>query len=492
LSDILINGLSKFKSERNTLQGVQTLTITKEETMIVEIDHLDDRGAGRGSVWRENELGNNKKLKLTVPQTLPGEKVRVTVDQPDRKRRKTMPDEIIEMNSERVTPPCPHFVRCGGCVWQHWDYNGQLKEKTLHVKQVLEAQGFNSELVENTIGMENPWHYRNKMEFTFAPDGSLGLHEQGNFRKIISLETCLIAGEKMVEAAMEVASWVKDHKLIGYDKDLHEGLLRHLMVRQSFTTGELMLGLFATEAPVGELKNAVDDLIVRIGEKFPEVKSLMWLENTDWADRTQSEKSHVLAGRDFIYDEMSGYRFRLWFDTFFQTNPTQAQKLVDISLEMANPKETEKMIDLFCGVGTFSLPFASRVEKLAGIEIVESSIESAKRNALDNGIDNTYFLARNARNGIDEVLESFGKPELLLLDPPRSGAGGKVMRRIGRSKPGRIVYVSCNPDTFATDIKEIEQFGYELQTVQPVDLFPHTVHVECVGLLILKEEAETE
>lgn len=463
------------------------MTTTKEEVMVVEIHSLDDRGSGRAVAWRENELGNKKKLKLIIPQTLPGEKVRVTVDQPDRKTRKAMPDEILEGHAERMAPPCPHFTSCGGCVWQHWDYTGQLKQKTAHVREVVEAQGFDSSLVKDTMGMDEPWHYRNKMEFTFSPDGALGLHEQGNFRKIISLEQCLIAGKKMVEASMEVANWAKDHQLKGYDKDAHEGLLRHLMVRQSFVTGEIMLALFATEGPSDHLQVAADDLVKRITENFPEVKSLLWLENTDWADRTQSEKTHVLAGRDFIYDEMDGYRFRLWFDTFFQTNPTQAQKLVDLAVEMGQPKKTEKMIDLFCGVGTFSLPFANRVGKLAGIEIVETSIESAKRNAEDNGITNTYFLAKDARKGIDEVLESFGKPELLLLDPPRSGAGGKVMRRIGRSKPERIVYVSCNPDTFAEDIKELVPFGYTLKTVQPVDLFPHTVHVECVALLELNQ-----
>ena len=328
------------------------------------------------------------------------------------------------------------------------------------MKQTIESQGFDPNLVHDTIGMDDPWHYRNKMEFTFAPDGSMGLHEQGNFRKIISLETCLIAGKEMVEASMEVAEWAKHQQLAGYNKDAHEGLLRHLMVRQSFATGEMMLALFATEGPVAHLENAADDLVKRISSKFPQVKSLLWLENTQWADRTQSEKSHVLAGRDFIYDEMDGYRFRLWFDTFFQTNPTQAQKLVDLAIEMGQPKKTEKMIDLFCGVGTFSLPFANAVGELVGIEIVETSIESAKRNAKDNGIENTSFLAKDARTGIDQVLEEFGSPNLLLLDPPRSGAGGKVMRRIGRAKPERIVYVSCNPDTFATDIKELEQFGY--------------------------------
>ena len=463
------------------------LTITTGESLVVDISKLDEKGSGRAIIWRENELGNQKKLRLTIPQALPGEKVRVTIDKPERRRRKALLDEIIEPNPDRIAPACTHFELCGGCVWQHWDYKGQLQHKTNHVKEAIESQGFDPNLVKDTIGMDNQWHYRNKMEFTFAPDGSLGLHEQGNFRKIISLESCLIAGKEMVAAAMEVAEWVKAHQLSGYNKDAHEGLLRHLMVRQSFATGEIMLALFATEAPEVHLQEAANDLIQRITEKFPQVKSLMWLENTDWADRTQSEKSHILAGRDFIYDEMDGYRFRLWFDTFFQTNPVQAQKLVDLAIEMGKPKKNEKMIDLFCGVGTFSLPFASRVGELAGIEIVEASIESAKRNASDNGIDNTYFLAKDARKGIDEVLETFGTPDLLLLDPPRSGAGGKVMRRIGRSKPERIVYVSCNPDTFATDIKELEQFGYVLNIVQPVDLFPHTVHVECVAELTLEE-----
>jgi 23S rRNA (uracil1939-C5)-methyltransferase len=451
--------------------------------MVATIDRLDGKGNGQAVIWRENELGNKKKLKLIVPQTLPGETVQVTVDDPTMRWRKVMPEEILVANPDRMEAPCPHFELCGGCVWQHWNYDGQLKHKTDHVKEALKSVGMNPDLVQDTIGMDDPWQYRNKMEFTFSPEGELGLHEQGNFRNIIPLETCLIAGRNMVDATVEVGEWVKAFGLTGYNKDTHEGLLRHLMVRESFATGEIMLALFATEAPAGDLAAAAESLIERITKNYPNVKSLLWLVNTDLADRTQSEETFVLAGRDFIYDELGGYRYRLWFDTFFQTNPVQAQKLVDLALEMGNPQKDEKMIDLFCGVGTFSLPFAARVKELSGIEIVETSIESAKRNAVDNNLHNTTFLARDARKGIDEIHESWGLADMLLVDPPRCGAGGKVMRRIGRAQPKRIVYVSCNPDTFATDVAELLPFGYKLETVQPVDLFPHTVHVECVALL---------
>ena len=462
----------------------------KGKQFTTTIQSLDLKGVGQGIIIEPLPKNNQRKLKLAIPYTLPGEEVEVEIGAKLKRRYKGHLLNVIEANEQRIEPRCPHFGKCGGCTWQHWEYNAQKETKTAQIKQFLTEADFDPTVVKDTIGMDNPWEYRNKMEFTFAPDGSLGLHEPGNFKNIIPLYTCHIMGDDMLEATLAIANWVKESELSGYNKEAQEGLLRNVMVRRSQATGEMMLAIFATDRP--DVVATIDQLIDKIAADFPTVKSLLWLVNTDVADRTQSEESHTLYGRDFIYDEMFGYRYRLWFDTFFQTNPSQAEKLVELALEMAQPKKSEKMIDLFCGVGTFSLPFAAQVGKLAGIEIVESSIASAKRNAVDNGIDNTYFLAKDARHGIDEVLETFGTPELLLLDPPRSGAGGKVMRRIARSQPERIVYVSCNPETFARDIKELTPFGYDLQTVQPVDLFPHTYHVELVALLTRENEEKVK
>lgn len=454
------------------------------ETFTVTIDDFDKKGSGRAEAYRDNGGHKPKKIKLTIPQTLPGETVVVDVPNPTRKRGTVMPKEILKQSPERIEAPCSHFELCGGCVWQHWTYDAQLKEKTDFVKRELHRNGFDSELVQDAIGMtDNPFEYRNKMEFTFGQNGELGLHELGNFKKVIDLDTCLIADKEMVKAMLTVSDWARKHNLPGYHKEAHTGLLRHLMVRRSQETEEMMLAIFATEQPKDELKDKVDELVESLCETSSNIKSIMWMVNTDMADRTQSEDTYTLYGRDYIYDVMYGYKYRIWFDTFFQTNPTQAEKLVDLAIDMADAKKDERMIDLFCGVGTFSLPFAKRVKELAGIEIVETSIESAKRNAEDNGIDNTYFLAKDARTGMDEVLETWGRPDLLMLDPPRSGAGGKVMRKIGRLGTDRVVYVSCNPESFSDDIVWLREFGYELKKVQPVDLFPHTAHVEVVSLL---------
>ena len=454
------------------------------EDIIVEITSLNDKYHGVARYRHENlEVGQQRRLKLTVPNTLPGDVVKVHVPNARGRRRATLNyNELITPSKDRVEAPCIHFDYCGGCAVQHLSYADQLTLKHQEVQMHLENNGFDKNLVQPVIGMTEPFHYRNKMEFTFGKDGTLGMHEQGNFRKVFNTSDCLISSKDTQVIRNVVSKWQHRHGLLGYDKMTHNGLLRHLMIRHSQITGEYMVAVFATETP-NVIEEEVNELVQELTELNINIKSLLWMKNADLADRAQSEETFILHGRDYIHDEIYGYKYRLWYDTFFQPNPSQASRMIDIALELSGVNSDMRVMDLFCGVGTFSLPFASRAKALAGVEIVESSIESAKRNAFDNDIHNTYFLASDARKGMDQVKDEWGMPDLLLLDPPRSGAGGKVMRRIGRIGTEKIVYVSCNPETFAEDIVWLKDFGYELKHVQPVDQFPHTPHVELVTLL---------
>lgn len=448
------------------------------------IERVDRKGRGViNYVHPPKEGSNGKKLTVFVRNTVPGDKVRITVENAKGRRKADVDfDELLEPGPSRNLDVPINRAISGGVPLQSMKYEDQLAYKSEAVKQHLAKQEFDPSVVRPIIGMDEPVRYRNKMELTFGPNGELGMHQQGNYRKIIDLEDSILAPKVMVDVKHEVSKWQKDHQLPGYEKDSHAGLLRHLMMRKSFETDELMVVIFATEGP-DTVQKAVEDLVDRLANKFENLKSLLWIEFAGIVDRIQTDASHLLYGRDYINDTLGGFHYRIFQDTFFQANPPQAQKMVDIALEMADVQSDMKTLDLFCGVGTFSLPFAEKSKALAGIEIVESSINSAKRNAVDNNISNTYFLASDARRGLVEIQEKWGQPDLLLLDPPRSGAGGKVMRGIGRLSTDKIVYVSCNPESFAEDIVWLKDYGYELKIVQPVDQFPHTTHVEIVALL---------
>lgn len=454
------------------------------EVLEVTIQEIDYTGHGIVRYTHAPDRGSNgKKLTLYIPNTVPGDIVKVTVDNAKgRRKARVNYDELLKAGASRNLTIPTHRSVSGGTPLQYMHYSAQLDHKENLVKKYLSEAGFDASLVQPIIGMENPNRYRNKMELTFGPDGELGMHEQGNYLSIIDMEDSIIATEVMVEIKHIISQWQKDHRLEGYSKESHSGLLRKMMMRQSFATKELMVALFVTEAP-DKHQAVIKDLVERLNSQFEDLTSVMWVENTDIADQIIVDKRHCVYGRDFIYDELGGFRYRIWFDTFFQPNPVQAEMMVEYALALAEVDTDMRVLDLFCGVGTFSLPFAKESKELAGIEIVETSIESAKRNARDNGIDNTYFLARDARKGLVELQETWGQPDLLLLDPPRGGAGGKVMRAIGRLGTDKVVYVSCNPKTLAEDLEWLKDYGYELQTVQPYDQFPHTVHVECVVLM---------
>ena len=454
------------------------------EVLDVTIDRIDSRGYGYVRYIHPPERGSNgKHLNLYITNVVPGDVVRVTVENAKGRGKALLEyDELLKAGPTRnLSVPTDEAVS-GGTPLQYMNYDAQLAYKEDMVKGYLAEAGFDTELVKPIIGMDKPERYRNKMELTFGATGELGMHQQGTFRRVIDLQDSILAPEVMIEVKHVVGQWQKDYNFPGYHKDSQTGLLRNLMMRTSFVTGELMVVLYARKGPQ-EFPEAAADLVERLTKQFDQLVSLQWVEYASANERIEAEATHILYGRDYINDELNGFKYRVWPETFFQANPVQAEKLVELALEMADVNQDMRVLDLFCGVGTFSLPLAANSKELSGIEIVDMSIQSAIRNAKDNGLDNTYFMTSDARKGLIELKDTWGLPDLLLLDPPRSGAGGKVMRSIGRFGTDKIVYVSCAPKSLADDLVWLRAFGYELVTVQPVDQFPHTTHVETVVLM---------
>ena len=380
--------------------------------------------------------------------------------------------------------PCRHFGDCGGCSLQHLPYWQQLEQKQERIENTLSEAGFNEAIVERIRGMEHPYRYRNKMEFTFSPDGGLGLHRPGRFDSIIHLEECYLCSEEMETVLRGVQNWARALGLPGYNKHTHQGFLRHLIVRQSGRNGDLMIAIMTTDSR--SYPEALADLKERLVNSGLPIASLLWGLNTDPGDKARSEEAvKVLHGRPFIHDEIAGFSYELFLDTFFQVNSVQAEILVEKLLEWYEVPKPPLTLDLFCGVGTLSLPLAQSTPtgQVVGIEVVPAAVRAARENAERNEMTNLAFHESDVRRGIPRVIEDWGKPGAIILDPPRSGAGGKVMRRIARTGMDRVLYVSCNPVTLVHDVAEMAPFGYGIARVTPIDMFPQTEHVESVCLI---------
>lgn len=457
------------------------------EVLDVTIKNINPEGYGYVKHVHPPDRGSNGKgLNINVTNVVPGDVVRVTIENAKGRRKAVVEyDELLQPGPTRNLNVPTHEAISGGTPLQYMNYDAQLEYKMNMVKTYLAEQGFDTSVVKPIIGMDEPNRYRNKMELTFGETGELGMHQQGNFRRVIDLEDSILAPEVMIDVKHIVSKWQQDYDLPGYSKAAQTGLLRNLLLRYSFATDEMMVILYVTEGPKNH-QAAADDLVERLTTQFKNLVSLQWIAHASSAERIQADETFILHGRDYINDELNGFKYRIWPDTFFQANPIQAEKLVELALEMADVNKDMRVLDLFCGVGTFSLPLAKKSKDLAGIEIVENSIISARRNAKENGLDNTFFMTSDARQGLIDLNDAWGHPDLLVLDPPRSGAGGKVMRSVGRFGTDKIVYISCSPKSLADDLTWLRNLGYELITVQPVDQFPHTTHVECTCLLVRK------
>ena len=426
-------------------------------------------------------VGRHEGLVVFASGAVPGETVRVRIRRVQRRHVEADVISVEAASPERVTPRCVHFAQgCGGCIWQHVDYASQLQAKLAAVGDSLERlAGLHDLPLRPIIPAPNPWHYRNKMEFAFHPDGVLGLHQRGAWHSILPLHECFLALPLTVALVKAAQAFAREANLSLHDPRTHQGMLRELVVRHSRGTGETMLGIVTSPGPfddaaaMAECLAAVDDSVKSV------VRSIRASSDTS----APLQQTTLLRGQDHITEIVGGLRFSIGVDTFFQTNSAQAEALVALVRELAGEVAGALAIDLYCGVGMFTLALASAGAKAVGIELSASSVEAARANAHSNGLDDARFLAGDARSVLPQVLAEHGAPRVVVLDPPRAGAGGKVMRRIARAGPARIIYVSCNPTTLARDLIELEPFGYRVAVVQPLDLFPQTYHVETVVAL---------
>jgi 23S rRNA (uracil1939-C5)-methyltransferase len=438
----------------------------------VTVDRLTYGGQG---------IGRAEGLAVFVNRAAPCETVRTKVRRTFRRHVEADVVEVVQPSPDRIDPRCAHFREgCGGCTWQHVAYPAQLAAKQAAVKDSLERLGgFRDVPLHPIIAAPEAFYYRNKMEFAFHPQGTLGLHPREAWYDIIRLRECFLESPLALAIVKAAQAFVEDKKLSLYHPRSREGLLRELCIRHSRGGKETLLGIITSAGsfPEGEA------MAKHLASLDPGIKAVVRGIRQSVEGAAPLAETQVLLGDDHITETTAGLDFDLRLDTFFQTNSVQAERLVALVKDHAGDVNGSAVVDVYCGVGLFSLAMAATGASVVGVEIVESAVAAARENARKNGIASAEFYAGDARKVLADRLPAGLSPKVLILDPPRAGAGGKVMRRIARSTPERIVYVSCNPTTLARDLVELSPFGYKMTAVTPVDLFPQTYHVETVVAL---------
>lgn len=391
-------------------------------------------------------------------------------------------EEIIETSSSRITPKCSIYKYCGGCNMQHIDYTRQLDIKRQKVEDAIKRIGkIENVNVDETLGMENPFRYRNKVILPISKNGEevkIGFYAPRS-HSVVDMEICNIQHEVADKVSFIVRKWIKENNISVYNEETGNGSLRNIMIRYGFKTGEAMVVLVTRE----EGLKGVDKLIKEINLGLPEVKSIIQNINSKKTNVVLGKKCKTLWGKDTIEDYIGDLKFSISPLSFFQVNPVQTKVLYEKALEYAGITGDEVVFDAYCGTGTISLFLASKAKKVYGVEIIPEAIENAKENAKVNNIDNAEFLVGEAEVIIPRLIKEGIKPDVVLVDPPRKGCDERLLVAIGEACPKRIVYVSCDPATLARDMKKLKEMGYKAEVVQPVDMFPETAHVETVALL---------
>jgi 23S rRNA (uracil1939-C5)-methyltransferase len=413
---------------------------------------------------------------------LPGDTVRARVTKVQRRHAEAIATAVIAPGPQRVDAPCVHYPACGGCRFQDLDYAAQLAAKEQWVADSFQRlAGLPDAPLEPIIGASSQFHYRNKMEYSFTETESgpaLGLHRAGRWDEVLQIDECWLTTDLGNAIRNRITEWAREEKLAAYDQETQEGYLRHLVVREGRNTGQALVQLVT-----GRGERFDRERLIEVLTAFPEVRSIHWSVNRGVAEVTNLP-TDLLWGEDAIEEEISGLRFRVRPNAFLQTNTEMAERLYGVAREFAQLTGDQTVYDLYCGIGTIGLSLAKDALTVWGIEISEESVACAIENQELNGIGNTAFFAGNVGEVLRELHQRSGEPQVVVVDPPRAGLAGKALKRLGEIGAPRIVYVSCNPTTLAGDLKRLsDDYGYEMLRAQPVDMFPHTPHVECVALL---------
>jgi 23S rRNA (uracil1939-C5)-methyltransferase len=417
-----------------------------------------------------------------VRRGLPGDTVKARVTKVQRRHAEAVVTEIVTPGPVRVVAPCAHYPECGGCRFQDLAYETQVATKHQWVADSLQRiAGLTDAPLEAIVPAASQFHYRNKMEYSFTQlenGPALGLHKAGRWDEVLEIQNCWLTTDVGNAIRNTMTEWAREEKLTAYDQETHEGYLRHLMIREGRNTGQALVQLVTNRGERFDRERLIEVLTA-----IPEVKSIHWSINEGLSETTELP-TELMWGEDAIEEEIGGLRFRVRPNAFLQTNTEMAEQLYTIAREFAGLTGSETVYDLYCGIGTIGLSMAKDAMTVWGIEISEESVACAIENQELNAIGNTAFFAGNVGDVLTDLRTRAGDPDVVIVDPPRAGLAGKALKRLGEIAAPRIVYVSCNPTTLAGDLKRLsDDYGYRLVRARPVDMFPHTPHVECVALL---------
>ena len=449
--------------------------LSKNKEYIVDIVDIGQGGVG---------IGKYDGFTVFVEGGLLNDKVKVKINK--SKKNYAVGDiiEIIEKSPFRVDRLCSDSLKdCGGCQIQELDYKKQLEIKTNEVKQVISRIGkLENVIIYDTIGMEEPFRYRNKAQFPIQKiNGSpaIGFYKKKS-HDIIPTNKCIIQHDINDKIIQIIKTYINAYDVSIYDEKTHTGVLRHLVTKIGFTTGEVMVVLVAN----GKKLPYLNELASVLEENIPGFKTLVVNVNREKTNVILGKENRVIYGEGKINDYIGDLVFEISPLSFFQVNPVQTEVLYNKALEYAELKENDTVFDIYCGIGTISLFLAQKATKVYGIEIVEAAIEDAKINAKLNKLDNTEFYAGKAEEVVPKMYKEGKTANVVVVDPPRKGCDDKVLDTIVSMSPDRVVYVSCNSSTLARDLAYLDERGYKCIEIQPVDMFPHTMHVECVAKII--------